>query len=47
MSASPGSVESNKDAMERLVKAVMDQDDKKKYLTKEEIQKAAGELKML
>lgn len=37
-------LELNKDAVERLVKAVMDQNDKKKYLTKEEIQKAAGEL---
>jgi len=37
-------IESNKDAMERLVQAVMDKDNKKKYLTKEEIQKAAGEL---
>ena len=37
-------IESNKDAMEHLVKAVMDQDDKKKYLTKEEILEAAGEL---
>lgn len=34
----------NKDAMERLVKAVMDNDNRKKYLTKEEIMEAAGEL---
>lgn len=40
-------IESNKDAMERLVKAVMDNDNKKKYLTKKEIQEAAGELNML
>ena len=39
-------IELNKDAMERLVKAVMDNDNKnkKKYLTREEIQEAAGEL---
>lgn len=37
-------IELNKDAMERLVNAVIDNDNKKKYLTKEEIQKAAGEL---
>ncbi len=37
-------IESNKDAMERLVRAVMDQGDKKKYLTREEIREAAGEL---
>ncbi len=39
-------IELNKDAMERLVEAVMDKDNKnkKKYLTKEEIQEAAGEL---
>ena len=36
-------IEANKDAMERLVKAVMTNE--KKYLTKEEIQEAAGELK--
>ena len=35
-------IEVNKDAMERLVKAVMDS--KQKYLTEKEIQKAAGEL---
>lgn len=35
----------NKDAMVRLVEAVMDQGDKKKYLIKEEIIQAAGELK--
>ncbi len=39
-------IELNKDAMERLVKAVMDNDNKnrKKYLTKKEILEAAGEL---
>ncbi len=39
-------IELNKDAMERLVKAVMDNDNRnrKKYLTKEEIMEAAGEL---
>lgn len=36
-------IELNKDAMERLVKAVMDNDNKKKYLTKKEILEAAGE----
>lgn len=35
-------IELNKDAMERLVKAVMESG--KKYLTKEEIMEAAGEL---
>lgn len=37
-------IELNKDAMEHLVKAVMDNDNKKKYLTKKEILEAAGEL---
>ncbi len=39
-------IEGNKDAMKRLVEAVMDSDNrnKKKYLTKKEIQEAAGEL---
>ena len=39
-------IEMNKDAMERLVKAVMDGDNrnKKKYLTGKEILEAAGEL---
>ncbi len=39
-------IELNRDAMERLVEAVMDKDNKnkKKYLTKKEIQEAAGEL---
>lgn len=38
-------IELNKDAMERLVKAVMESG--KKYLTEEEIRQAAGELKRL
>ena len=37
-------IELNKDAMQRLVKAVMEQNDQKKYLTREEIREAAGEL---
>lgn len=39
-------IEINKDAMERLVNAVMDNDNKnrKKFLTRREIQEAAGEL---
>lgn len=37
-------IELNRDAIERLVEAVMDKGNKKKYLTKKEIQEAAGAL---